>query len=51
MIKYKYKAKNSDGKMISGVVQANDIYELHERLKQDGKFLISQKEIINKKIW
>ena len=49
MIKYKYKAKNSDGKMISGVVQANDIYELHERLKQDGKFLISQKEIINKK--
>ena len=49
MIKYKYKAKNSDGKVISGDVQGNDIYELHERLKQDGKFLISQKEIINKK--
>lgn len=45
---YKYKAKDQDGKTISGTLQAIDEVDLHNRLKQDGKFLISAKVEVNK---
>ena len=40
---YKYKAKDETGKAITGVLQATDEADLHTRLRQDGKFLISAK--------
>lgn len=49
MIAYKYKAKDSEGKNISGVMQANDDFDLHDKLKQDNKYLISYKIVTNKK--
>lgn len=45
---YKYKAKDESGKTISGVIQAMDEIDLHNRLKQDGKFLISAKPEVTK---
>lgn len=49
MAYYKYKAKNAAGKTISGVMQAHDEVDLHERLKQDEKFLINSKIQTEKK--
>ncbi len=43
MITYKYKAKDENGKILSGTLQANDEADLHVRLKQDKKYLISAK--------
>lgn len=40
---YKYKAKDENGKTISGVMQALDEIDLHNRLKKEGKLLISAK--------
>lgn len=42
---YKYKAKDENGKTVSGTIQANDEFDLHERLKVDNKFLIDAKEV------
>lgn len=40
---YKYKAKDANGKTITGVMQAMDEIDLHNRLKKDGKLLVSAK--------
>lgn len=44
---YKYKAKDENGKMVTGGLQANDELDLHNKLKNEGKYLISAKEEIN----
>lgn len=49
MTNYKYKAKNEEGKTVSGVLPANDEVELHAKLKNDKLFLISAEEIIETK--
>jgi type IV pilus assembly protein PilC len=41
---YSYKAQDENGKMVSGTLQANDEVELHKKLKQEKKYLISAKE-------
>lgn len=43
MITYKYKAQDENGNKISGVMQAQDEYDLHEKLKSTNKYLISAK--------
>ena len=45
MVRYKYKAQDEEGKVISGVLTANDEMELHEKLKADNKFLIESKAV------
>ena len=44
MATYRYKAKDEQGKTFSGTMNANNDQDLHERLKNDGKFLIDFKE-------
>lgn len=46
---YRYSAKDQAGKPVSGVLQAQDEQELHEKLKNENLYLISHKEIIEKK--
>ncbi len=43
MITYKYRAQDENGKAISGTMQATDELDLHERLKQEKKYLIQAK--------
>ena len=43
MVTYKYRAQDENGKMISGTMQAADELDLHERLKQEKKYLIQAK--------
>ena len=43
MITYKYRAQDENGKTISGTMQATDELDLHERLKQEKKYLIQAK--------
>lgn len=45
---YKYKATDETGKTVSGVIQAMDEVDLHNRLKQEGKYLVSAKKNITK---
>lgn len=40
---YKYKAKDENGKTVTGTLAANDEVDLQNRLKQDNKYLISAK--------
>lgn len=40
---YRYKAKDENGKAVSGVIQAVDEVDLHNKLRQEGKYLISSK--------
>ena len=49
MVYYKYKAQDENGKIVSGTMQANDEFELHERLKQENKFLVDAKQQIENK--
>lgn len=49
MAYYKYKAKDDEGKSVSGIIQAADEVELHEKLKQDNLYLISSRLETNKK--
>ncbi len=49
MIYYKYRAQDEEGKTITGVMQAQDELDLHERLKQDKKYLIQAKAQSDKK--
>ena len=49
MVRYKYKAQDSEGKIVSGELSANDEFELHDKLKQDNKLLIESKAIVEKK--
>lgn len=41
MPKYKYKAKNEEGKVIRGMLEAADEKALYQLLRSDGKYLIS----------
>ncbi|MBQ8923959.1 MAG: type II secretion system F family protein [Lachnospiraceae bacterium] len=45
MVRYKYKAQDEEGKIVTGVLSANDEYELHDKLKQDNKLLIESKAV------
>lgn len=49
MVYYKYKAQDENGKIVSGTMQANDEFDLHERLKQENKFLVDAKQQIDNK--
>ncbi|MCR5120451.1 MAG: type II secretion system F family protein [Lachnospiraceae bacterium] len=44
MAAYRYKAKDEQGKAFSGIMNASSEQDLHEKLKNDGKFLIEAKE-------
>lgn len=46
---YKYKAQDEAGRHISGTMQAQDEQDLHDRLKQENKYLISAKAEIEQK--
>ena len=43
MERYRYKAKDENGKTVSGIMQAMDEIDLHKRLKKEGKLLVSAK--------
>lgn len=47
---YKYKAKDEKGKTVSGVMNALDEIDLHNRLKENGLLLISAKEEAKEKV-
>lgn len=49
MVYYKYRAQDENGKIVNGTMQANDEFDLHERLKQEQKFLVSAKQKIENK--
>ena len=44
-VSYRYRAQNSDGRIITGEMKANDEAELHGKLKNDGMLLIDSKEV------
>lgn len=46
---YRYTAKDESGKMVNGSLQAQDEQDLHAKLKEEKVYLISSKEIIEKK--
>ena len=50
MTTYKYIARNSIGKRITGKLQANDEIELQSRLKNDNLYLEEAKEVIRRSI-
>lgn len=54
MAVYRYKAQDENGKVVSGSLTANDEQELHDKLKQENKYLISakaqEKKVNNKRI-
>ena len=45
MPNFKYKAQNEEGKVITGVLNANDEQDLHERLKQRNLMLLEAKNL------
>lgn len=47
---YRYKAKDEKGKNYSGVMAAINEVDLHARLKEEGKYLVSIKEESAKKV-
>lgn len=49
MVVYKYKAQDEQGRQVSGTMQAQDEQDLHDRLKQDNRYLISAKAENEKK--
>lgn len=49
MPKYKYRATDARGKNVKGVLGAADEAELYEKLKIEGCYLISAKEVVEKK--
>ena len=49
-VNYRYRAQNSDGKVVSGQMKANDETELHSKQKNDGMLLIEAKEITKGKV-
>ena len=48
MINYRYTAKNEHGKQVSGNKQAQDEFDLHDKLKANNLYLISSKAQIDK---
>lgn len=49
MERYRYKAKDENGKMVTGTMQAIDEIDLHAKLKQNNRYLVSAKQIVVKK--
>ena len=49
-VNYRYRAQNSDGKVVSGQMRATDESDLHGKLKADGMLLIEAKEITKGKV-
>lgn len=49
MERYRYKAKDENGKMVTGTMQAVDEIDLHAKLKQNNRYLVSAKQIVVKK--
>lgn len=49
-VNYRYRAQNSDGKVVSGQMKAADESDLHGKLKADGMLLIEAKEITKGKV-
>ena len=45
MPKYKYKAKDSSGKLSKGVLEVADELALYQALRTDGKYLVSSKDL------
>lgn len=50
MPKYKYKAKDSNGKISKGVFEAADEMALYQALRADGRYLISSKDMEESKL-
>lgn len=44
-VSYRYRAQNTDGKVITGEMRAADEAELHSKLKNDGMLLVDAKEV------
>ncbi len=44
-VSYRYRAQNTDGKVITGEMRATDEAELHSKLKNDGMLLVDAKEV------
>lgn len=49
MPKYKYRATNTKGRDVKGVMTAADENELYEKLKSEEKYLVSAKEVTARK--
>lgn len=49
MPKYKYRATNTKGRDVKGVMAAADENELYEKLKSEEKYLVSAKEVTARK--
>lgn len=50
MPKYKYKAKDSNGKLSKGVLEVTDELALYQALRADGRYLISSKDMEEDKL-
>lgn len=50
MPKYKYKAKDSNGKISKGVFEAADEMALYQALRADGRYLISSRDMEESKL-
>lgn len=50
MPKYKYKAKDSNGKLSKGVLEVADELALYQALRADGRYLISSKDMEEDKL-
>ncbi|MBS7009297.1 type II secretion system F family protein [Anaerostipes sp.] len=50
MPKYKYKAKDSNGKLLKGVVEAADELALYQALRANGEYLVSSKDLEEAKL-
>ena len=48
-VSYRYKAQNTDGKIITGELRAADEAELQGTLKNEGLFLVDSKELAGQK--
>ena len=45
MKKFRFAAKSADGKRITGIREVGDQSELYDRLREEGLFLVSCREI------
>lgn len=50
MPKYKYKAKDSNGKVSKGIMEAADELALYQALRTDGRYLVSSKDLEEDKL-
>ncbi len=47
MPQFRYQAKDENGKTVNGTMAAVDELDLHKKLKESGKYLVSSKELVN----